>query len=167
MELYFKRKRVADGLLFFSIFLLVGCLLIGAFYQKQLSMEWQRVLLQMMTFIAEAALVASVADYIAVTALTKQILWFKSTGLISRKREEIIKSIVKAIEVKLFTRDLLVAELENRKFDETIIRYLKTEGLKKDGAELLKKAIDGLEKDRARIGEYLEKPVKELLKKVD
>lgn len=167
MELYYRRKKVADSLLLISSILLVACLAVSGFYQSKLEADWQIFLLRALTFVAEATLVASVADYIAVTALTKQILWFKSTGLVPRKREEIIKSIVKAIEQKLFTRELLLMELENRNFQNIIKDYLQAPGFIKDSEELIGKLALGLEKDNGKIGNYLDKPIKDFLKKID
>ena len=167
MELYYKRKRVADGLLLLSAISLTICLILSLLYQDGLKAEWQTLLLKAVTFIAEATLIASVADYIAVTALTKQILWFKSTGLVPKKREEIIKSIVLAIKEKLFTKEFILMELEKKNFESIITDYLKAPNFVKDSEELLTKLVLGIEKEKGKIGEYLEKPVKDFLKKLD
>ncbi len=104
---YYCNRNIAHALLASSAVLL--CLVIGLE-----SVGWDDPWLHFFGFFAEAILVASVADYIAITALSHEIPipgMRRNTGLISKKRQELIRGISESFRRSLLPKELLQAQL--------------------------------------------------------
>lgn len=164
MNLYIRRKRMADGILWASFLLTILFLVLNG---MELYPTQYRRAFDGAGFLSEAMFVASLADYVAVTALTKQILWFQSTGLVPKKREEIIKAVVTGIKEKMLTAEFLLAEINGIPVKERILEFILREDFLGEGDRLLTRAEEKLIEERISLSEYFEKPTKEYLKKLN
>jgi uncharacterized membrane-anchored protein YjiN (DUF445 family) len=105
---YYYNRNIAHGLLVASAGVLILCIgleLAG----------WDALWLDLLGFFAEAILVASVADFIAITALSHEIPipgMRRNTGLISKKRQALIRGISESFRRSLLPKELLQAQLQ-------------------------------------------------------
>jgi uncharacterized membrane-anchored protein YjiN (DUF445 family) len=73
----------------------------------------------------EAAVVAGIADWFAVSALFTRPLGFPfHTALIPRQRDSIANGIAQMVETELITREAILARVESVDMAEVILRYL-------------------------------------------
>ncbi len=154
MSLYYRRKKLADIILVSSIVCLMFCIFMSYFFDYG-------IMLRGIIFVSEAVLVASVADYIAITAINKKILWFNSTGIIPKKRLEIIESIMNAIKEKVLTKQSISVEIE--KIDVMEV-FLNENVFKLFFEHYLK---ENLKNNASQIANYTNTPIKNALKRLD
>ncbi|MDO5649040.1 MAG: DUF445 family protein [Gallicola sp.] len=106
---YLRNRKIANGILILSAVLTLATLGLERVYGRSL-------LLSFFQFLSEAVLIASVADGIAIYALTHKIpLPFlqKYTGLVQNKRKELLEGVVRASEEQFFTKDSILEKMEN------------------------------------------------------
>lgn len=105
---YLRNRKIANGILFLSAFFTLFLLILEKFIGSSFS-------LSLFQFLGEAVLIASVADGIAIYALTNRIplpFMEKFTGLVQNKRAELLDGIVVASENQFFPKESLVEKVE-------------------------------------------------------
>lgn len=106
---YVKNRKIANGILILSALLTLLTLLLERFYGRSLPLSFFQ-------FLAEAVLIASVADGIAIYALTHKIpipFLEKYTGLVQNKRKELLQGVLRASEEQFFTKESILEKMEN------------------------------------------------------
>lgn len=114
---------------------------------------WLNILLNL----SEAALIASVADSIAIYAITNKIPHVKFTGVIELKRRELIDGITDAFRTKFFKKEELTDMVSHTKFIELLKNFVPLEsnfirekllGAMGNNREVISKAISNFLEDR-------------------
>ena len=126
------RKHLANKVLagFFFVFVLVSVL--KYFYKESL-------VIQLVSFMAEAAVVGGVADWFAVTALFKKPLGFPwHTAVITRHRERVITAMADMIEYELLSVQSIKQRVDKISFVSLLIDWVEN----KNGKLLLKKLFN-------------------------
>ncbi|MFL0194063.1 DUF445 domain-containing protein [Clostridium sp. WILCCON 0269] len=113
-----KNKKIADRLLIilfitFCISVLLKMHFDNNFYVK------------MFNFVIEAALVGSIADWFAVTALFEKPLGFSwHTAVIPRNRVKVVNAIVDMVENELFSKKILKEKIDQLDIVNSIIEFV-------------------------------------------
>lgn len=114
--------------------ILYGAVFIGQFYIKA---TWYEALY----WLVQSALIGSVADWFAVTALFRKPLGFPyHTALIPRNKERMISGLVHLIETRLLTLEQCQKALQSVKFLPYIDGYIQSER----GRQYIRKALRSL-----------------------
>ncbi len=100
------------------------------------------VIINTVSYLAEAVLVASLADFIAIFALSKPIPGLKFTGLIQNKRKELIAGFVGACETKILPQKKLLNIVDGYDIVEVMKHSLSDTALK-DKSPIIGKALAG------------------------
>ena len=98
---YHRYRRFANAILLAAVTVLAFILVLEA-------ADYRHPLLPLVSYLAEAVLVASVADFIAILALTRPIPGLKFTGLIQKKRKELIDGFVNACETRILPKQTIL-----------------------------------------------------------
>lgn len=159
-----RNKRIADNLLIilFIVFF-ISILLKLHFYNN--------FYLKMLDFVIEAALVGSIADWFAVTALFKKPLGFSwHTAVIPRNRIKVVDAIVNVVENELLSKKILEEKINRVPFTDNIIKFIEINiNNKVDFNEKLKKFGENIIKNinPNDIALFIEKNIKNKLKGCD
>ncbi|WP_295236398.1 DUF445 family protein [Veillonella sp.] len=114
--------------------ILYGAVFIGQFY---ITATWYEALY----WLVQSALIGSVADWFAVTALFRKPLGFPyHTALIPRNKERMISGLVHLIETRLLTLEQCQKALQSVKFLPYIDGYIQSER----GRQYIRKALRSL-----------------------
>ncbi len=140
MKKFHRNITVARTILLFSFILLLIL-----FYEEKKAGE--NSYLTFLAFIIEAVLIASIADGVAIFALTRRVKigkWtLKFTGLIQNKREALINGIVEAFRKKFFPREKLIETLQEIKVVDGLKKIIE-ENLNEENSEIIGKSISKL-----------------------
>ncbi|OPJ55718.1 DUF445 domain-containing protein [Clostridium oryzae] len=156
-----RNKKKADILLAVLIVLFIGVNIIKAFLGDT-------YLMRMITFVFEAALVGSIADWFAITALYKKPLGFFSwhTAIIPKNREKVIEAVSKMVENELMSKKMIQKKIENIDFSKYIIEYVENDAKKRGYiSDLCIKLLDML--DSEKISDHIEKWLKTKAYEID
>lgn len=139
------------------ILVLSSVLLILTLYIEKKSGE--NILISWFGFIMEAVLIASIADGVAIYALTKKIkigpFSLKFTGLIQNKRKSLVKGIVIAFKTKFFPKEKLIDELQKIKVIDEIKKIVEGDIIE-ENSEIIGKFISKIiRKNREKIAEFI------------
>lgn len=161
MNLNFKNK--ANLALIAVILLFIPSVIIKLIYRDSF-------LANMVSFILEASLVGSIADWFAVTALFRRPLGFSwHTAIIPKNREKLVNSMSSMVQDELLGSGELLKKLDSLEIMPlvgSIIDYLCRDGRLSSAAEaLLNDRLAQL--DTEAVPEYLEGFIKENLRKIN
>ena len=132
-----KRKNIANQVLAGVVLLFAIASMLKHFYRDS-------VLIQLFSFVAEAAVVGGVADWFAVTALFRKPLGFPwHTALITRQRERVIKAIVDMIQNELLSVESIKKRMDKVSLTNLFIDWVEN----KDGKVILKQIISQYSRD--------------------
>lgn len=128
---------------------------------------YQNIYISFLTFITEAVLIASIADGVAIFALTKRVrignYSLKFTGLIQNKREALISGIVEAFRKKFFPKEKVIKTLQELKIVESLKTIIE-ENINEENAEVIGKAISKIiKKNKEKISEIILKELEKYL----
>ncbi len=158
-----RNKKVADSLIIILL-IMFGINVIIKIYFKQ------NFYLDMFGFVIEAALVGSIADWFAITALFKKPLGFPwHTAIIPRNREKVIDAIVSVVQNELLSEKVLREKIKEVNFIDGIIKFidtqLKNENFNRSINELIIKLIDSIKPEK--LSKFIDESLKNKLKDVD
>lgn len=114
---YHRYKNFSDCLL------IVTALLLGVFLTLEVLLPGLENI-RFASYMAEAVLVASVADFIAIYALSNRIGHIKSTGLIQKKRKDLIEGVCMAFKLKFMPVTQIVISLKAIRIVEKMSKML-------------------------------------------
>lgn len=128
------------------------------------------IIVKMLFYILEAALIGGMADWFAVTAIFRKPLGFPfHTAIVPRNRVAIVNSIVGIVEKEFLSAEILGERLNRINITDKIFKWL--EG--KNGKEYLRKLSIGvlensLKGDGAqKLSDFINKVINESLKNID
>lgn len=104
---YLRNRKIANAVLLLSAIFTILTLVLEKIIGKSIPLSFFQ-------FLWEAVLIASVADGIAIYALTHKIPFLeKYTGLVQNKRQELLDGVVKASEDQFFPKESILEKMEN------------------------------------------------------
>ena len=157
---FYRNLITARLILIFSFFSLIVL-----FYIEKNC--YKSIYISFLTFIMEAVLIASIADGVAIFALTKRVrignYSLKFTGLIQNKREALISGIVEAFRKKFFPKERVIKTVQELKIVESLKTIIE-ENINEENAEVIGKAISKIiKKNKEKISEIILKELEKYL----
>jgi uncharacterized membrane-anchored protein YjiN (DUF445 family) len=158
-----RNKRLADIIL---IALFIGFIGITIFR----ILIFNNLIVELVSFTIEAALVGGIADWFAVTALFKKPLGFSwHTAIIPKNKEKVVEAIVNVVENELLSSQVIKDKLGQIDIVDKLILYMDRMKTKVSLTNMFTKYSGSvLEKlDIAKISGYTEGVLKRSLKQID
>jgi len=165
-----KNKKIAD----LSIVALIILVIIITFIKMNFrNSGW----VEFLSFVIEAALVGSIADWFAITALFEEPFLVgkipivaSHTAIISKNRESIVKSVANMVQNELLSEKMLTSKIEEINItDRLIVLVEKNISTRSELYEKLVnysiEKIDGV--DSLEVAEFLEKHIKQKIETMD
>lgn len=159
-----KNKRIADRLLIILFFLFLVNVLLKSHFQNNFYFK-------MLSFVVEAALVGSIADWFAITALFERPLGFPwHTAIIPANREKVVDSISNTVESELLSQKVLEDKIAELNIVDGIIEIIESNAenrcyIYKLIDKLLKATDDYIEP--GKISSFVERGLKNSLQEID
>lgn len=159
-----KNKKIANRLLIILLIIFILNLLLKKYFHNSFYTE-------MCSFVIEAALVGSIADWFAVTALFEKPLGFPwHTAIIPRNRDKVVDAVASMVENELLGKEILEEKIGKLNIIDSAFEFIENSDEFKTHfytlvEGLCKKIISNVNADD--ISEYIEKGFKNALGKLD
>lgn len=148
-----KNRRKANIILSALILIFLVMAVIKHYYGEPLA-------IRMIIFIIEAALVGSIADWFAVTALFEKPLGLPIKPIIPSNREKILSSLSSVVNNNLLDINYIQNTVKNIQVSESLIHLIDSAGAIDKARNMLYKylldALSNLKNDKAKIKKFVE-----------